>query len=162
LTTQQILSWASAHKKRTGQWPTKDSGPVAGVPGETWSAIDHALGRGNRGLHGGTSLGMLLARRRGRKHRRTRPDLTAERILALAEAYHLLFGVWPNVNTGPVGTTGDTWLALDQALRRGMRGLPGGSSLSGLLKEAGKFSSERTPYKRRTPTPYRPRKHRQA
>jgi hypothetical protein len=30
---RQILAWADAHKARTGQWPTKSSGPIPEAPG---------------------------------------------------------------------------------------------------------------------------------
>jgi hypothetical protein len=56
LKIEQILAWAEAHFRRTGEWPTKDSGPVVDAPGETWSALNSALTDGNRGLPGGSSL----------------------------------------------------------------------------------------------------------
>jgi hypothetical protein len=144
-----ILTWADAHKQRTGCWPDKNSGVVADAPGETWNALDLALQRGKRGLRGGTTLAELLCRRRGRMTRKVRPDLRVEQILAWAEAHHTLFGVWPTMSSGPVGSTGETWLAIDKALRRGTRGLPGGSSLFLLLKEHGKVIGKYTPFRRR-------------
>ncbi len=60
LAVNQILLWADAHRRRTGEWPTRNSGPVADVPGETWAAIDGALHVGGRGLRGGTSLADIL------------------------------------------------------------------------------------------------------
>jgi hypothetical protein len=65
LTVAQVLAWADAHQARVGRWPTKLSGPVLGVPGETWPALDQALRRGWRGLPGGDSLSRLLGRQLG-------------------------------------------------------------------------------------------------
>jgi hypothetical protein len=63
LTLDLILSWAEAHRAATGSWPGSTSGPVAAAPGETWSTINAALGKGCRGLPGGTSLTKLFAGR---------------------------------------------------------------------------------------------------
>jgi hypothetical protein len=148
LTCKQILAWADAHKQRTGIWPTQSSGPVAEAAGETWCGLNLALIRGKRGLRGGTTLADLLSRHRKRRNIHGLPDLTVEQILRWAEAYHTLYAAWPNYNTGPIGTTGETWLAVDKALRNGTRGLPGGSSLFQLLKSSGKFTGKVTPYKK--------------
>jgi hypothetical protein len=121
---------------------------VAEAPGETWGAIDQALRVGGRGLRGGMSLAGILAKRRGRPRQADLPPLTAENILGWAEAYYTLFGAWPSKGTGPIGNTGETWLAVDNALRHGLRGLPGGPSLSQLLQEHGKFHGHKTPARR--------------
>jgi hypothetical protein len=60
LTVDQILTWADAHYKLSGEWPTRYSGAVHGVDGETWSGINRALGRGSRELPAGTSLARLI------------------------------------------------------------------------------------------------------
>jgi hypothetical protein len=70
LTVKQILSWAKAHRRRTGRWPSAASGPVAEVSGQTWRGIDQALAGGFRGLPGGSSLARLL-----HKHRRVPPGM---------------------------------------------------------------------------------------
>jgi hypothetical protein len=134
LTANGILAWADAHRRRTGAWPNKHSGQVTEAPGETWSGVDAALNFGWRGLRGGSSLARLLGRRRGRPNPSAKPPLTIEQILAWAEAYRTLFGAWPSKSSGPVGNRGETWWAIDSALRYGCRGLPGGSSLSQFLK----------------------------
>ncbi len=64
LTEKKILRWADAHRRRTGTWPTKHSGPVHDAPGETWNLVNDALHIGRRGLPGGSSLLQLRARRR--------------------------------------------------------------------------------------------------
>jgi hypothetical protein len=64
LTEELILAWAEQVQARTGRWPTTQTGPVDGAPGEVWGRIDDALRRGLRGLPGGNTLARLL--RRGR------------------------------------------------------------------------------------------------
>jgi hypothetical protein len=63
LTLELVLEWAEAHRAATGSWPSATSGPVAAAPGETWSTINAALGKGCRGLPAGTSLAKLFAGR---------------------------------------------------------------------------------------------------
>jgi hypothetical protein len=65
LSVARIRAWAQAHRRRTGSWPNRESGPVAEAAGETWSAIDLALCYGHRGLPGGSSLARLVAAGRG-------------------------------------------------------------------------------------------------
>jgi len=60
LTAKQLHAWARAHRRRTGAWPTANSGPVVGAPGEGWQAIDAALRVGVRGLPDGSSLFRFL------------------------------------------------------------------------------------------------------
>src|SRR6516225_12194815 len=77
-------------------------------------------------------------RRPSRRRRRgSRPHITAEQILAWADAHHRRSGRLPGTDSGPVlaGPLGLTWRALDNALRLGLRGLEGGSSLARLLAE---------------------------
>jgi hypothetical protein len=48
-------------------------------------------------------------------------------------------GKWPQAGSGPVAEApGENWSAIDYALRRGYRGLPGDSSLSWLLAQNGR------------------------
>ena len=70
LTETQIVAWAEAHFRRTGEWPKYQSaGAVAEAPGQTWQAINSALQQGLRGLPGGDTLAKLLARRFGIRNR---------------------------------------------------------------------------------------------
>jgi hypothetical protein len=65
-----------------------------------------------------------------------RPKLTVEVILRWADAHHRWTGEWPGTASGPIaGAAGETWDGIDLALRRGNRGLPGGSSLALLLAQ---------------------------
>jgi hypothetical protein len=133
----QILSWADAFRKRTARWPNSESDPIALPRGETWSAIDAALINGRRGLPAGSSLAKLLARKRGA--RRSRSDvqsLTISKIVSWCRSYKRRFGAWPTKRSGPIADSiGDTWDAVDAALRLGYRGLKGGSSLARVLSK---------------------------
>ena len=48
--------------RRTGHWPTAESGPIAEAPGESWYMVDRALRYGRRVLPKGRSLCRLLER----------------------------------------------------------------------------------------------------
>lgn len=68
------------------------------------------------------------------RKRRIAPPLTVEQILAWADAHHQRTGKWPKDRDGDIyDAAGETWRALDTALRVGVRTLPGGSSLARLL-----------------------------
>jgi hypothetical protein len=54
--------------------------------------------------------------------------------MACADAYFERTGEWPNLNSNEVpGEPEENWRRIDNALRQGHRGLPGGSSLLRLL-----------------------------
>ena len=131
LTLGKILRWADAHHERTGRWPVIMSGQVYGAPDERWERINAALCAGCRGLPGGSSLSRFL-----KQQRCYRRNLTIEQILAWADAHQQRTGRRPTVGSGiVVGGNGETWVGINGFLRRGHRGLPGGSSLSKLLNE---------------------------
>src|SRR5262245_13038746 len=120
LTVAAILRWADLHYQRTGRWPTGRSGPVADAPGERWGTIEAALRCGNRGLPGTDTLARLLARHRNKRNRRALPPLTADQILAWADAHVARTGGWPIASSGPVfGAAGETWNAVNLALVQG-------------------------------------------
>ncbi len=137
-TIPQILAWADEWHERMGQWPRRDSGRIPGALGVTWTAVNVALVHGNRGLPGGSSLAQLLWQKRGVWHRNGRyhRPLTIRRIVAWADAHHHKTGAWPTLYSGRVtGAPGEDWSRIDRALRRGLRSLPGGSSLARVLAE---------------------------
>jgi hypothetical protein len=137
LSAGQILLWADAYFARHGRWPQVLSGPLEDAPGETWSALNAALEQGARTLPGGSSLAKLLAEHRGARNRRGLPKLTEPQVLAWADAYQARHGGWPTPRSGAIEETpGETWMAVDQALRTGLRGFPGGSSLARVIKES--------------------------
>src|SRR5262249_32140245 len=136
LTVELILAWADAHHARTGSWPRETSGPVVGAPGEMWSGVDIALEKGLRGLAGSSSLPRLLADHRGVRNQAAPPRLTIEQILAWADAHHARTGRWPNAKSGPIPEAREeTWMRVATALREGLRGLPGDSSLAKVLAD---------------------------
>jgi hypothetical protein len=135
LSEEQILTWADAHLAQTGTWPHNKSGPIKDAPGETWLAVTMALGKGQRGLPGGSSLALLLAERRDADNIWNLPTLSIQQILSWADAHHQQTGKWPIVTSGAIlEAPRETWLAVNKALTQGMRGLPGGSSLARLLQ----------------------------
>jgi hypothetical protein len=135
LSGDQILSWADAHHERSGEWPTSGSGQVSEEPAETWRDIDTALARGRRGLPGGSNLAKLLGDKRGVPTRFDRP-LAEYQVLAWADLHWQRTGSWPMRKSGPVtDARGETWARIENALNKGIRGLPGGSSLARLIKE---------------------------
>src|SRR6516165_7245687 len=70
---------------------------------------------------------------RSREKRPEAGDLTIETILAWANRFHGKTGKWPRTSSGRIAGRRETWDGIDLALRGGLRGLPGGSSLSMLL-----------------------------
>jgi len=137
LTKEKILSWADTHRRRTGKWPTHQSGPVRDAPGETWDGIRIALERGRRGLAPSGSLARFLAKHRGAKydirHVRGR-KLSLKQIKAWASAHYQRHGQWPHCHLGAVeGVPGETWGAINLALAHGYRGLPKRPSLAVVL-----------------------------
>ncbi|TWT45343.1 hypothetical protein RAS1_17660 [Phycisphaerae bacterium RAS1] len=134
LTEAIILRWADEHRRRTGKWPNQLSGDVFGQPGERWGNIQAALSTGNRGLRGGSSILLLLAKERGVRHRLHPPPLKLSTILAWARAHRRRTGRWPTDHSGPVhGVPGEGWWGIGCALSRGTRGLPPGLSLGRLM-----------------------------
>jgi hypothetical protein len=128
------LAWADEHHARTGTWPKGTSGLVF-ADGETWRQINVALSQGKRGLPGGETLAVLLAKHRGRRSRVFLPVLTEALILRWARAYKRRHGRWPGRNSGSVSNTGgETWSGVDVALKKRRRGLKRRSSLSQLLR----------------------------
>jgi hypothetical protein len=135
LTVEQILAWADAHRRATGQGPSGTSGPVRGAPEENWMCVNAALRVGLRGLPGGGSLARLLAQCRGAHNPAALPGLTIKQILAWADAYCRRAGRWRGQESGPIPEApGETWAAVDSALYAGRGGLPGGDSFYQLLR----------------------------
>jgi len=137
LSIPEILGWADAHRRRTGQWPIHESGPIHDGPlGTSWAIVDQDLRRGFRGLPGGSSLARLLAERRNVRNIKQLPPLDRAKILAWADAHHERTGSWPIGKSGRIADApGETWQGVHAALHMGCRGLPGGSSLARLLAE---------------------------
>lgn len=131
---EEILRWVDAHRERTGEWPTKESGQIAGTD-ETWAKVNGSLSKGRRGLPGGSSLPELLREQRGVRNRKHLPRLTQTQILKWADAHFARTGQWPNVKRGgPIqDAPGETWSGVGTALEQGIRGLKRGTTLPELL-----------------------------
>jgi hypothetical protein len=87
---------------------------------------------------------MLLASRRGIRNRKDAPRLSVAAILRWADTHCRRFGDWPTAESGAIiGAKGETWTAIDLALKAGARGLRGRSSLFKLL--AAKYGMRRPP-----------------
>jgi hypothetical protein len=133
LSVEQVLRWCDAHRRRTGKWPTARDGAIPRSGGETWSGVNHALRHAFRGLPR-TTLADLLCERRGVRNPNNPPRLTRKLIRDWARHHRQQTGKWPTDKSGPVlAAEGESWAAIDYALRCGGRGLPAGSSLSRLL-----------------------------
>jgi hypothetical protein len=134
LTVAEVLTWADAHRARTGSWPSAYAKRIPEAPlGTNWRQVDNGL----RGLPGKSSLAQVLADHRGHRNIRALPRLTVAAILRWADAWKLRTGKSPLIYSGaiPEATNGDTWHFIDLALRSGARGLRPGSSLPQLLAQ---------------------------
>ena len=60
LSVEQILSWAAADCRRTGELQKYNDRPVLDAPGETWTGVDSSLRYGKWNLPAGLSLAKLL------------------------------------------------------------------------------------------------------
>lgn len=147
----EIMAWADSFFATHGHWPYPGSGAVRESPKTTWNAIDSALRTGGRGLKGNSSLARFLKEHggvagggKGRSYR-THPTrlLDMEQIMAWAREHRERTGEWPKIQSGQILSAGITWQAVDTALKKGHRGLPGGSSLVKLFGDRRKVSRSR-------------------
>jgi hypothetical protein len=135
LSMKMVLAWADRHHRQYGEWPLSTSGNIPGTV-ETWDAISRAVARGQRGLPGSKTLPQLLAECRGVPNKQALPKLTVALILSHCDRYKRETGNWPTRKSGCVpGNSNEKWKRIDEALSKGLRGLPGGSSLAQLLDE---------------------------
>jgi hypothetical protein len=129
----EILAWADDHRRRTGEWPTEESGPIPASPGETWLSVSKALRKGKRGLLR-SSISQLLAKHRNVNGRLRSPPLSEAEILKWADDFRTKNGKWPKASSGRIaGAKSENWARINNALHVGCRGLSGGSSLGLLL-----------------------------
>ncbi len=148
MTLRRILAWADRHRDRTGRWPISRSGPVLDADdGTTWEGVNTALTKGIRGLSGGDSLARLLQRRRTRGDARSIwPELSRRKILDWVDEYYQRTSRWPQRDSGSLAWARDiTWATIDRHLKKGNCSLPGGSSLSALLREARGIDAGKVP-----------------
>ena len=134
MAVERILEWADDFHARKGRWPTTTDGRVPADRDEKWPNVDQCLRLGLRGLPGGDSLARLLQRERGVRNKQGLPPLTEDGVLAWAKAHHGRTGHWPNEYSGLIADApGERWYNVNACLREGLRGLPGGDTLSRLL-----------------------------
>jgi hypothetical protein len=138
LSIPEILAWADEYHRITGGWPRAKL-PPKGLPlGESWTAVNRALGEGLRGLPGGDTLARLLQKHRGVRNKQGLPAITIAQILTWADQFYDATGMWPRRQSGAIPQSpaiGETWSSVAAALARGLRGLPTGYSLGDLLAE---------------------------
>lgn len=133
-----ILIWADIEYSMSGstKWPTRRSGKVISAPSLTWARVERALRNGlvdDPEVHG-RSLAWLLRECRGAPCRRLRPDLKPTWIMRWAVEHRDVEWEWPTASSGPIEwVPGESWRTVDNALRKGRRGMPGGSSLEQFL-----------------------------
>jgi len=149
LDIDRILEWAIDHHELHGRLPSAESGTVEGEPGEHWKAIDAALRVGRRNLSGRSSLERLFKSRYEPPYSGIGRRLTEALIADWARDFHERVGRWPTARSAfvhgrPIHRragegerhAGERWIVLDECLRRGTRGLPGGSSLERVVRAA--------------------------
>jgi len=137
LTLEKIRTWAVAHHRRTGRWPSpKRRDPVLESKWDNWERIRTALREGGRGLPGGMTFAQALEPVRGSDWLNSRrPPLTLDRILLWARAHARRTGAWPTRYTGRVkDEPSETWWGINEALFMGKRGLPASGTLAVFLK----------------------------
>ena len=134
LSIEMILTWADSHHTQHGKWPQAGAGAIPGTQ-ETWRSVSSALANGYRGLSGRRSLPQLLAEHRGVPNKQALPKLSVPLVLRWCDRHKSITGQWPTAKSGVVADSPEVWSRIDQALWKGLRGLPGGSSLAQLLKK---------------------------
>lgn len=137
LTPELIVEWAKAHHKRTGRWPTSNSGPIPEAPGEKWMNVERALRSSGRGLgRRNLSIARVLSQHVGKRNRLAVPKLTPAKILQWADEHHERTGRWPRKYDGVIpNSAGETWNGVITACHYGQRGLSGDWTLDDLLVE---------------------------
>ena len=134
LNEETILTWARVYFEANGKWPNHLSGPIEGVPGETWSSVVQALRTGRRGLSRRLTLAKLLQAHFGVRNKKNLPPISEEWICDRIRFHHERTGAWPGRDSGVLlDAPTETWSGIDSALRAELRTL-GRSSLPRLLE----------------------------
>ena len=144
LSEKIIVQWVEQHIAKYERKPKQLTGVVefasGGYKGITWLAINTVLDKGGRGFSGGSSLAELIKKKFGIQNRADLPDFSEEKIIQWIQQYFQKYGKSPTnksklVEFAEEEHRGTTWGAIDSALSKGARGLPGGSTLSQFIKE---------------------------
>lgn len=136
LTEDLIWEVAQEWLKQTGKWPNIGVvGKINHLKNMTWALVNKSLKEGLHGLPGGSSLLKLLTERGASIKQRNEICLTEALIWKAAQNWFKRTGSWPAERT--IGNIPElpncNWVQLNQSLRTGLHGLPGGSSLAKLL-----------------------------
>jgi hypothetical protein len=125
--------WVQSYVSRHGKYPEQLSGTIEEAPQETWGGVDSALVGGYRGLPAGSSLAKLRQSlvADGKLPDLEAPQYSIETIAGWLRAHGARHGEYPSVRSGTVeDAPNETWIKVHHALRRGHRGLPGGTTLA--------------------------------
>jgi hypothetical protein len=146
LHVSELLDEIDAFHRARRRYPRSDDGAVNGRTDLTWCGVDQALRKGNRGLRPGSSLARFLQEHRGVRNRMRPPAFARTEVLAWLDAHHKREGEYPSCYSGRIPESpDDTWMAVDQALRQGRRGFPGGASLADFIAEHRGFPNRSKP-----------------
>ena len=134
LTNEKVAKAIKLFHSENGFYPTPSSGEASKYFGDqtSWMAIDAALKKGFRGLPGGSTLVKEVAKSS------VKISFSTQLIADAMEAYHKEHGKHPVQGSGDASKYfgfKTTWAAVNESLRCGYRGLPGGSSLAMLRSE---------------------------
>ena len=135
LSEKTILEWADQYLAINGKYPTKNSGEIPNSNGETWGGVNAALRKGIRGIQRKITLSALLHETKRKRNRFQAENLSEKQILQWIDDYYKAHGNYPKHNFGTIKGTLETWSSVDNALQKGTRGLPGGSSITKLLSK---------------------------
>jgi len=131
LTIVKIQAAITAFHKDQGTHPNEKSGDATAYFGypETWSAVQAAAYHGVRGLPGGSTL-ITIAREMGLV--KGKPPLNMPLVKKAISSFYKEHGIHPNGASGDATAYfgySETWGAVQSALKKGYRGLPGGKTL---------------------------------
>ncbi len=131
LDPQAILKWAKAFYHKFGRWPGVKSKPVRGQKA-SWASIDHCMRSGLRGCQPGGSLAIFLESQLGVVNSQRKPPLRIQWIVHEMKMYRSTHGEWPNIRSGRIAESNETWGGVELALTRRRRGVKTKTSLADL------------------------------
>ena len=144
LTFPQILSWADTFHACNGRWPTRFSG--AGSRGARRELAICRAGDPVRvpGLASWLDNDRAAHKKADQEEQFVPPSIDGREILEWADAHRRQTGAWPGSRSGVVAAApGENWANIQQALRMGFRGLPGGRTLLGLFRKERRARNDR-------------------
>ena len=137
LTYDIIKEWVKKFYEEHGKYPTRASGSVVYAPKEeplTWQGVSICLMDGFRGLPGGLSLSDFLNKEMGILTRKYASRITEADVLEWVEKFYDRYGYYPTSKSQEgVDCPSDygklRWSTVNELLKNGQRGLPGGATL---------------------------------